>query len=107
MSAYTPSTGMITFISRIAALLTALRWLEGGGVFDLAIVDMHMPEMDGVALARQIRQRNSTLPLMLFSSLGRREVGDDEKLFAAYLTKPIRQSQLYDTLIGLLAHDPA
>jgi signal transduction histidine kinase/CheY-like chemotaxis protein len=85
----------------------ALRWIEQDHAFDAAIVDMHMPEMDGVALARQIRARNATLPLVLFSSLGRREVGEDDKLFAAYLTKPIRQSQLFDTLVGLLAHETA
>jgi len=39
---------------------------------------------------------------VLFSSLGRREVDQGEKLFAAFLTKPIRQSQLFDTLVGLL-----
>ncbi len=61
--------------------------------------------MDGIGLAREIRARNATLPLVLFSSLGRREVGDDDKLFAAYLTKPIRQSQLFDTLVGLLAEE--
>ena len=44
---------------------------------------------------------------MLFSSLGRREAGDTERLFAAYLAKPLRQSQLFDTLVGLLAHDAA
>ncbi len=44
---------------------------------------------------------------MLFSSLGRREAGDAEKLFAAYLTKPIRQSHLFDTLMGLLTDDAA
>ena len=85
----------------------ALRWLEAGEAFDLAILDMHMPEMDGVALARKIRERHAALPLVLFSSLGRREVGDDETLFDAYLAKPIRQSQLFDTLVGLLAHDAA
>jgi len=85
----------------------ALRWLEGGEAFDLAVVDMHMPEMDGVALAREIRARKPSLPLVLFSSLGRREVGDDDKLFAAYLAKPIRQSQLFDTLVGLLAQETA
>jgi CheY-like chemotaxis protein len=68
---------------------------------------MHMPEMDGIALAKAIREQRPALPLVLFSSLGRREVGDAEALFAAFLGKPIRQSQLFDTLVGLLAKDAA
>ena len=85
----------------------ALRWIGQGDPFDVAILDMHMPEMDGVALAAKIREHAASLPLVLFSSLGRREAGDNEKLFNAYLMKPIHQSQLYDTLVGLLAHDAA
>ena len=84
----------------------ALRWLEAGESFDLAILDMHMPEMDGMELAKQIRARKPSLPLVLFSSLGRREAGDNEGLFNAYLAKPIRQSHLFDTLVSLLAHEP-
>ena len=87
--------------------LEALRWLEQGDAFDVAILDMHMPEMDGLALAREIRQREATLPLVLFSSLGRREVVGDGKLFSAYLGKPIHQSHLYDTLVGLFAQEAA
>jgi GAF domain-containing protein/CheY-like chemotaxis protein len=83
----------------------ALRLLKEDGAFDLAILDMHMPEMDGVGLAREIRRGKHALPLVLFSSLGRREAGDDESLFAAYLTKPLRQSQLFDTLVGLLGQE--
>jgi len=83
----------------------ALRWLDDGEVFDLGILDMHMPEMDGTELARRIRARHPHLPLVLFSSLGRREAGDAEGLFSAYLGKPLRQSQLFDTLVGLIAHD--
>jgi CheY-like chemotaxis protein len=85
----------------------ALRWVEGGEAFDLAILDMHMPEMDGLALAREMRKRKPALPLVLFSSLGRREAGDSEGLFDAYLGKPVHQSHLYDTLVGLLARDSA
>jgi CheY-like chemotaxis protein len=81
--------------------LTALQWLENGEVFDIAILDMHMPEMDGLELAKRIRRSAGNFPLVLFSSLGRREAGDESKLFSAYLTKPIKQSQLFDTLLGL------
>ena len=85
----------------------ALHGLEAGETYDLAILDMHMPEMDGVELAKRVRQRHPGLPLVLFSSLGRREVGDSEGLFNAYLAKPVRQSQLFDTLVSLLAHSAA
>jgi CheY-like chemotaxis protein len=51
-----------------------------------------------------VRQLRPGLPLVLFSSLGRREAGDSEGLFSAYLAKPVRQSQLFDTLVNLLAH---
>ncbi|MGO4392944.1 GAF domain-containing protein [Variovorax sp. M-6] len=83
--------------------LEALRWLEQGERFDLAILDMHMPEMDGIDLARRVRASRAGLPLVLFSSVGRREAGDAESLFNAYLAKPIRQSHLFDTLVSLLA----
>jgi CheY-like chemotaxis protein len=82
----------------------ALRWVEDGERFDLAILDMHMPEMDGLQLAQRIHASQPNLPLVLFSSLGRREAGDTEGLFSAYLAKPVHQSQLFDTLVGLLAH---
>ncbi len=73
--------------------------------FDLAILDMHMPGMDGAVLARRIRDAGHTLPLVLFTSVGRRETTDS--LFAATLSKPLHQSQLFDTLITLLAQDAA
>jgi signal transduction histidine kinase/CheY-like chemotaxis protein/HAMP domain-containing protein len=75
------------------------------GTFDLAILDMHMPGMDGATLAARIREAGHALPLVLFSSLGHRDVSD--RLFAATLAKPLRQSQLFDTLVTLLVHDAA
>ncbi|MES1265999.1 MAG: response regulator, partial [Variovorax sp.] len=87
--------------------LEALHWIEQGEPFDLAVLDMHMPVMDGIALARRVRAVRPTLPLVLLSSLGRRDAGEAESLFDAYLGKPIRQSHLFDTLIGLLAPESA
>ena len=73
--------------------------------YDLAILDMHMPGMDGAMLAQSIRRSGHMLPLVLFSSHGRKEATD--AVFAATLAKPLRQSQLFDTLVQLLAHDEA
>ena len=83
----------------------ALRWLAAGERFDVAILDMHMPQMDGLELAREIRKHDPTLPLVLFSSLGRREADNNEGVFSAYLAKPLRQSQLFDTLVSLLTRE--
>lgn len=80
----------------------ALPLLQTDAAFDIAILDMHMPQMDGVDLARAIRKLPSDLPLVLFSSVGLRELETRENLFAAYLTKPLRQSQLFDTLMTLI-----
>jgi len=85
----------------------ALAWLAAGESFDVAVLDMHMPEMDGVALARRMREIRPDLPRILWSSLGRREAGDDDTLFAAYLAKPVRQSHLFDTLVSVLLRDVA
>ncbi len=79
----------------------ALAWLRRGEVFDAAILDMQMPGMDGATLAVEIRGLRpvSELPLILLSSLGRRE--EDAHLFAANLSKPVKPSQLYDVLAKL------
>ena len=85
----------------------ALRLLHAGEAFDIAVLDMHMPETDGLALAAEVQRLRPSMPLVLFSSLGRREAGDTEGLFNAYLSKPLRQSHLFDTLVGLLSDDAA
>jgi PAS domain S-box-containing protein len=88
--------------------LEALGWIAAGEPFDVGILDMHMPEMDGVALALAIREHRAeaTLPLVLFTSLGRREAAVESAGFAAYLHKPIKPSQLFDALVSVLADRP-
>ncbi|WP_397545958.1 two-component regulator propeller domain-containing protein [Rhodothermus marinus] len=78
-----------------------------GHPFELAILDMMMPEMDGIMLARAIKQDPAlaATPLILLSSyLFTREDHRtmDETLFAAVLSKPTRQSYLFNTLVSVL-----
>jgi CheY-like chemotaxis protein len=85
----------------------AIQWIQNGERFDLIITDMHMPELDGLMLTREIRklQDEKALPIILLTSLGRRELGADELNFSAYLTKPLKPSALYDALAGIFARD--
>ncbi|MBN8506625.1 MAG: GAF domain-containing protein [Burkholderiales bacterium] len=90
-----------------AALARVRAGQQTGERFDLAILDMHMPGMDGLQLAQALQQLAPQLPRVLFSSLGRRELGAAAELFSAYLHKPLRQSQLFDTLVTLLGGERA
>lgn len=83
----------------------ALEWITRGDPFDVAIVDVAMPEMDGLTLAAEIREKRDAraLPILLSSSLGKREPTPDALGIAAFLLKPLRQSQLYDALANLFA----
>ena len=90
----------------------ALQWLRDGDPFDVAILDMHMPEMTGMELAAAIREivgagaKPAPAPLILTSSVGGRDAVGDTTLFATYLAKPIRQSALFDALMTVLAQQP-
>lgn len=70
--------------------------------FDMVILDMQMPEMDGEAVARSIKSIDfiSDIPLILMTSQGMRgEIKRMEDIgFAAYLIKPAKQSELFDCL---------
>ena len=83
----------------------ALRWLKQGEQFDLAILDLQMPGIDGIMLTRELRklEEMKDLPIILLTSLGRREVDADDLNFAAYLTKPLKPSALFDALAGIFA----
>jgi CheY-like chemotaxis protein len=70
--------------------------------FDIAILDMQMPEMDGEELGVRIKQSPGLqhTVLVLMTSMGNRgDAGRLEQIgFSAYLTKPVKQSQLYECL---------
>jgi CheY-like chemotaxis protein len=81
----------------------ALDLLRRGERVDLAILDMHMPEMNGVMLAREIRRlpAGDILPLLLLSSIGRNISREEPGLFDACLSKPAKPSQLFDALVKI------
>jgi CheY-like chemotaxis protein/nitrogen-specific signal transduction histidine kinase len=98
------SWGMLTHPTESGA--EALKLLNLRGHFDLAILDMQMPEMNGLELARKIREfpEYQQLPLVMLSSLSisRAEIAASQVNFAATLNKPIKQFQLQDVLTHIL-----
>ena len=94
-----------------SALLALARAKDAGDPFAVAILDMQMPGMDGTQLARSIKADEALAPtrLVLMTSLGER--GDarqmEEMGFAAFLVKPARQSDLFDSLAAVLAGSAA
>ncbi|MHB8654060.1 MAG: response regulator [Terriglobia bacterium] len=89
-----------------AALDAIQRASQAGAPFPLALIDAHMPDMDGFALAQKIMKygRRARPALIMLTSAGQR--GDlirCRKLgIHAYLTKPVKQSDLLDTIIDLM-----
>ncbi len=76
--------------------------LDAGLEFDLAVLDMQMPGIDGVELAHRIKAMpgRGSMPLVLLTSLGRREEAAD--CFDVQLAKPIKSSPLFNALMDVL-----
>jgi CheY-like chemotaxis protein len=85
----------------------ALEWLRAGESFDLAILDMQMPGMDGVMLANEIRKLPSAMlmPLVLLTSMGVRSSSAEfgNAAFASCLTKPIKPALLHEVLMRVVS----
>ena len=81
----------------------ALTLLETGTRFDVAILDLQMPVMDGLCLARTIRTYEPTavLPLVMLSSVGQQEVSVDVSM-VLWMAKPIKQTNQYQALVRAL-----
>ena len=99
----TQSWGMLPYA--YASGQEALAQVQSGVPLDVAILDMQMPDMDGLMLAEQIHRslKAQTFPLIMLTSLGRRDIDTRGVEFAAFLHKPIKPSQLYNTLVALFA----
>jgi signal transduction histidine kinase/ligand-binding sensor domain-containing protein/DNA-binding response OmpR family regulator len=78
----------------------ALEIINNQSPFHLVITDMHMPEMDGLELAGIIKKEHPNVPVILLSSLGSELVKTHEHLFAAILSKPVKQNILCNHILN-------
>lgn len=124
--------GMIPITASSGA--EALEIIKQNSAIDLAILAMNLSDMDGVTLAVEIRKfelgnlsagddllnrngakvksdRKFSLPLVLFTYLSKAEVWKKlettEVHFAAFLTKPLKQSQFYNVLLQVFGYGAA
>ncbi|MBM7070274.1 response regulator [Actibacterium sp. 188UL27-1] len=92
--------------------LNALRQIKDGLAFDAAILDMHMPDMDGLELTLLLRGRDETarLPVILLSSIGSSADHDGERLeiakVDAVLSKPVKPSPVVNALLTAFMGQP-
>lgn len=73
----------------------AIGLIKSGEIFDVALLDVNMPSGDGASLAREIRETDANLPLIALAFIGQQI---ESELFSNSLTKPVKQSNLYNSL---------
>lgn len=69
---------------------------------DLLITDMSMPEMDGLELAKQVKQKFPEIPIVLLSSIGSEQSKREDNVFNAVLTKPTKHNLLHKHIVEQL-----
>jgi len=95
--------------SGIEGLTKLHQAVADGHPYDLVILDMHMPHMDGLDVARLIKNDSTinSIRMIMLTSVGIR--GDArlarEAGIKIYLTKPVRQVDLYNSLVVLMQGD--
>lgn len=91
----------------VASAQEALALLYRGHIFDIAILDMQMPEIDGLMLAHEIHTIPTArgLPLILLTSIEKRREARESGLFAKHLVKPIKPEPLLNALLEVLGDE--
>jgi signal transduction histidine kinase/DNA-binding response OmpR family regulator/HPt (histidine-containing phosphotransfer) domain-containing protein len=111
LEAYLGSWGMrVTSCAEGQDALDALhRAADRGEPFDVAVLDYNMPRMDGVELARRITASPQlrSLRLVMLTSSGTGHAAARDAGVSEFLTKPVRQSRLYDAIASAMYHAPA
>ncbi|MHB8867715.1 MAG: PAS domain-containing hybrid sensor histidine kinase/response regulator [Thermoleophilia bacterium] len=94
--------------SAYEAMLVMREAVRAGDPFRIAVLDMHMPDVDGETLGATIHanpELRDTALVMMTSGGARGDAGRMERAgFSAYMTKPLKQSQFYDCLAAVVGH---
>jgi CheY-like chemotaxis protein len=74
------------------------------GKYDLMLIDLEMPEMDGTSALREIRKFNNTVPAMAFTAAVYDNMENDllKKGFVGYIHKPFRPEDLHQKIMNLV-----
>jgi signal transduction histidine kinase len=101
---YTAVWGMTAYAC--GSSVEAIEWIERGDPFDLVLVDYHMPEVNGVMLARSLRQQRSSeeLPIILLSSMIV-DISSEEGVIANTMLKPIKPHKLLEVILALFTQN--
>ncbi|GGF92469.1 response regulator [Paenibacillus abyssi] len=93
------------YVKATVSASEALSWIEQGEIFDLAIIDMLMAEMDGNQLGGKIRKHRTieSLPMIMLTSVGSNPSRVDlESVFSAVVSKPVRDDHLLEVMLSSL-----
>ncbi len=88
----------------VSSATAALALINTGEKFDIGIIDMQMPDVDGFMLGKELKQipYSKDLALIMLSSVGNLYQNDSAKIYDAYLTKPVKTKRLNEVIHRIL-----
>jgi CheY-like chemotaxis protein len=72
---------------------------------DLVITDLNMPEMDGIQLSQSIKSQYPKIPIILLNPVNDERYKQNLEIFSAIISKPVKQHNLFDTILTQLRHN--
>ena len=83
--------------------IDALEQLKSGKKYDLGLIDMQMPHMDGISFAIEVEKLKNKFPLFLLTSHGQQKhlAKKVSRYFNSYLIKPVKKGQLYRGMLKI------